>query len=274
MEVFIRSGRNSQYWRDCWSHRELLVTLAQRDIFVRYKQTLVGVLWVVFQPLAMVVILTFVFGKVAGLRPVGGESYALMVLAGLLPWQLFANAVQNGGQSMVVNANILQKIYFPRLLIPLAAMGVCVLDFLILCGITGLFMFWQGVNFSARLWVVPLLTLLTAVTALGPALFFAALNVRFRDVRFVLPILLQLGLYASPVAFSSELIRERLGETVASWYALNPMVGIIEGFRWALLENQIFPLSSLVITVAVASVFLVTGLLFFLRTEKDFCDTI
>lgn len=274
MEIRISAGSKTRYWRDVWEYRELLVTLAGRDISVRYKQTVLGVAWAILQPLTAVILMTFVFGKLVGLKPETGTSYAAMVLAGMLPWQLFSNILSSCGQSMVSNANLISKVYFPRIIVPLAALSVALVDFVVMGLLFIPILLWQGISVGLPWLAIPGFLLLACAAALGPALLITALNVKYRDFRFVVPFLLQMGLYVSPVAYSSSLVREKFGPAAAHIYAINPLVGVIDGFRWALLGGIPPVLTELLVSCLVAAVFLVAGLSYFRKVERQFADII
>ncbi len=258
------------YWRDIWRYRELLFFLARRDVSVRYKQTAIGISWAVVRPLVTMLIFTLVFGKIAKL-PSEGVPYALLVFSGLLPWFLFASVLGDSSNSLVSNANLLSKVYFPRLLVLISATTVAMVDFLIGLVLFVAVMALFGYPPSARVLSLPIFFALAVAVATGVGLWFAALNVKYRDFQFVVPFLLQLGLYVSPVGFSIQMIPD-------SWlqiYRLNPMVGVIEGFRWALLggDFRLDP-SSLLINILTAVIFCASGLWFFRRVERSFADVI
>lgn len=275
-DLIIEPGRAERhYWRDLWRYRELFYILAWRDISVRYKQTVIGVAWALIQPLLTMLVMTVVFGMVARLPSEGSAPYALLVLAAMLPWQFFSAALSSASQSLVGNANLISKVYFPRLIIPAAAVITSFVDFLIsfviLVGMMAWFQFWP----DWRILTLPLFMALAFLAAIGPGLLITALNVEYRDFRYVIPFLMQFGLYISPVGYSSSVIRERFGDNAFAIYSLNPMVGVIDGFRWAILggEARIYwPgfLLSLVIVLA----FLVVGVWYFRKTEKTFADVI
>ncbi|MEI6034923.1 MAG: ABC transporter permease [Verrucomicrobiae bacterium] len=274
MEIRIRAGSKSRYWMDVWDFRDLLSTLAARDLSVRYKQTVLGVAWAVLQPLTAVFLMTFVFGKLAGLKPDAGTSYAAMVVAGMLPWQLFSNILSSCGQSMVSNANLISKVYFPRVIVPLAALSVALVDFAVMALLFVPVLLWEGAPIGPRWLALPALLFLASAAALGPALLITALNVKYRDFRFLVPFLLQMGLYISPVAYSSSLVRDKLGAAAAHLYAINPLVGVIDGFRWVLCGGVAPPLSDLAISCAVTAIFLAIGLAYFRKVERQFADVI
>ena len=266
----LEAGRASRhYWRDLWRYRELLGFLAWRDIKVRYKQTALGVLWALIQPAVTLVVFTFIFGRLAGM-PAGGVPYPLLVLCGLLPWQLFSAAFSNASGSLVSNTHLISKVYFPRLIVPLSSIAVALIDFcLVLLLLAGMCAWWQFVP-DWRIVFLPLFILLTLVTAVGTGLWLTALTVQYRDFRFVVPFLLQVGLFLSPVGFSTT--------NLPSWrqfYSLNPMVGAIDGFRWCLLRGEpaVDPIN-LGISVAVSVLLLVTGVWYFRRMERTFADII
>ncbi len=268
--LVIEAGRAERhYWADLWRYRELLGFLAWRDIKVRYQQTLLGAAWAIIQPLASVAIFTFVFGRLAGM-PSGNEPYFIVVMAGQLAWQLFANTLSNTSGSMVGNAHLISKIYFPRLTVPLATLAVALVDFAILLGLFGAALAWTGIVPTWRALLLPAFILLALALALGAGLWLAALTVRFRDFRIVVPFLLQIGVFATPVGYRTDFL--------PNWQALlalNPMTGVIDAFRWCLLgEGAVFHLESLVFSLAWAAVLIVTGVWFFRRSERSFADII
>lgn len=275
-DIWLEAGRTEKhYWLDLWRYRELFLILAWRDVAVRYKQTIVGVAWSLLQPLLTMIIMTVVFGRLAGLHSEGTVPYAIMVFSGMLPWQFFANALSTSGQSLVGNANLVSKIYFPRLIIPASAVVVALADFLFSFLI--LIAMMVGYRFvpSWRIFSLPFFMCLAFLTSLGPGLFVTALNVRYRDFRFVLPFVIQFGLYLCPVGFSSSIIREKLGDTAFLLYSLNPMVGLIDGFRWAILgEASSFYLPGFLISISVSLLLLITGMWYFRKMERSFADII
>lgn len=273
-KIIIRAGCPTRYWQDVFEYRELLVTLAQRDISVRYKQTVLGVAWALVQPLTAVILMTFVFGRLVGLKPDAGQTYAGMVIAGMLPWQLFSNVLTSSGQSLVSNANLISKVYFPRVIIPLAALSVALVDFVVMALIFFPFLLWQGAPFGALWLALPFYTLLACLAALGPALFISALNVKYRDFRFLVPFIIQMGMYISPVAYSSSLVRDKLGHLAAHLYALNPLVAVIDGFRWTLGSGMAPRPTELAVSCFVIGAFLALGLWYFRKTERQFADVI
>lgn len=272
-ELTIEAGRAERhYWRDLWRYRELLGFLAWRDIKVRYKQTVLGAAWALVQPAITLVVFTFVFGRLAKM-PAGNlpeNAYPLLVLAGLLPWQLFANSLSAASASLVGNTHLISKVYFPRLLVPLSSIAVALVDFLFVVALYALLAAFHGLVPDWRVLALPLYIVLALGAALGAGLWLAALTVRFRDFRFVLPFLIQVGVFLSPVGFSTA--------NVPNWrllYSFNPLVGIIDGFRWCLLRGDVelfWPAQ--IIAVGMTALFVWSGIWFFRRTERGFADII
>ena len=275
-ELVLESGRaEKNYWRDLWRYRELFMMLAWRDVAVRYKQTVAGASWAVVQPLLNMIIMTVIFGKVAGLPSQGNSPYPIMVFAAMLPWQFFSNALSNSSQSVVNNASLISKIYFPRMIVPAGSIIVSLVDFLVACSILAGLMLWYHFWPTWRLMVLPLLMVLAVVAAMGPGLMLTALTVRYRDFRILIPFIVQFGMYASPVAYSSEVIRHKLGDTFFLFYSLNPMVAVIDGFRWAILGgNQTFYWPGFGLSLALTVVLLIAGIYYFRKTERVFADII
>ena len=269
--LVIEAGRAERhYWRDLWRYRELFYFLAWRDILVRYKQTVVGIAWSVIRPLLTLLVFALVFGRLARL-PSEGFPYPLLVFAGLLPWHFFATALSEAGMSLVANANLLTKVYFPRVLVPAGTVLVSLVDFLISLVLLALVMAWYRHVPDGRIVALPAFFLLAALAALGSGLWLCSLNVKYRDFQYVVPFVVQFGLYVSPVGFSSALVPEQ-------WrlvYALNPMVGVIDGFRWSLLGgDQALHWPSLAVSASVAAALFVTGVRYFRRTERTLADVI
>ncbi|HJV37179.1 ABC transporter permease [Geomonas sp.] len=270
-EIIIKPGMGAlHYWRDLWRYRELFLFLAWRDILVRYKQTAIGIAWSVIRPLATMLVFTVVFGKLAKL-PSNGVPYPVMVYAAMLPWQFFANSLAESANSLVDNANLLTKVYFPRLIVPAGAVVVSLVDFAISCAILAGIMAWYRFVPDVKVLLIPLFLLMASLASFGSGLWLAALNVKYRDFRYVVPFLVQFGLYISPVGFSSSIVPER-------WrflYFLNPMVGVIDGFRWAILGDR-FPVhwpGFLLSGVLVVLIFM-GGLFYFRRMERSFADVV
>jgi len=270
-ELIIEPGQASaRYWRDLWRYRELFYFLSWRDILVRYKQTVLGVTWAIIQPFLTMLVLTVVFGRIAKL-PSGGAPYPILVFAALLPWQFFSQALAAASNSLVGSANLISKLYFPRIIVPASAVITSGVDFLISAVFLALLMVWFGFAPSMRILTLPLFTLLALGAALGAGLWLSALTVRYRDFKYIVPFMVQIGLYISPVGYSSSVIPER-------WrllYSLNPMVGVIDGFRWAILGGR-SPLyvPAIVFCVVIVTVLLMTGTRYFRATERTFADVI
>jgi lipopolysaccharide transport system permease protein len=275
-EIILEPGRAERhYWRDLWQYRELLYILAWRDVAVRYKQTVIGVAWALLQPLAQMVVMVVIFSKIAGLPTEGDAPYALLVFAAMLPWQFFASSISSASMSIVSNANLISKVYFPRLIIPAAAVVTSVVDFLIAFAILVALMLWYGHAPAWRMLTLPLFMWLALLAAFGPGLLITALNTEYRDFRYVIPFIVQFGLYVSPVGFSSTVVRERFGDALFLLYSLNPMVGVIDGFRWAILGGDTpLHLLPLVLSFVLSAALLVLGSLYFRRLERRFADVV
>jgi lipopolysaccharide transport system permease protein len=265
-------GRTERhYWRDLLQYRELFHVLAWRDIAVRYKQTVIGAAWALIRPFLTMVIFTVVFGKLAKLPSDGAVPYALMVFAGMLPWSFFSTALADASNSIVGNANLISKVYFPRLIVPIAAVMVAFVDFLISFAILLALMIWYQFVPGWQVLLLPVFTAIAFMTSLGIGVWITALNVKYRDFRYVIPFIVQLGLFVSPVGFSSSIIPDQ-------WrlaYSLNPLVGVIDGFRWCLLggESQLY-LPGLGLSFGVTAFFLWLGIRQFRKMEKSFADLI
>lgn len=270
-DLIIKPDKGIGYfWQDLWNYRGLFYFIAWRDILVRYKQTVIGVAWSVLRPLLTMIILVIVFGKLAKL-PSGGVPYPILVFAAMLPWQLFASALTESSNSLVANANMLSKVYFPRLIIPTSSVIVALVDFLISFAILLVLVFLYRFPVSWRLLTLPAFLLLALVTTLGFSYGLSALTVKYRDFRHIVPIIVQFGLYISPVGFSSSVVPDQW----RMFYSLNPMVGVIDGFRWAILGTGFdVYLPGFVLSVFVALTVFWGGLVYFRRTERSFADVI
>ncbi len=271
--IVIKAGQTERlYWSDLWRYRELLLLLAYRDISVHYKQTLFGVAWALIRPLSTMLVFVFVFSKIARL-PSDEIPYPLLVLAGMLPWQLFASALAESSNSLVVNTNLVSKVYFPRLIVPLSALAVSLVDFLICLPVLLIMMFVYQVTPSWRLVFLPLFVGLALASASALGLWLSALNVRYRDVRYIIPFIVQFGMYLSPVGYSSSIVP-------ADWrwlYGLNPMAAAIDGVRWSLFgppAQPPFTESSYGLALLLVVVLLIGGIWYFRRTERTFADVI
>jgi len=270
-EIIIEAGRTErQYWKDLWSYRELFFFLAWRDILVRYKQTVIGVLWALLRPLLTMMVLTIVFGKLARM-PSEGVPYPILVFAAMLPWQFFANSFSGASNSLITNTSLISKIYFPRLIIPTSSVVVSFVDFLISGTILICLMIWYDFWPTWRLIALPILILIAIAAALGAGLWISALNVKYRDFRYIVPFIVQFGLYISPVGFSSSVVPEK-------WrllYSLNPMVGVIDGFRWSIMgKDALVYVPGFILSVGLVVFLLVSGIKFFRKTECTFADLI
>ena len=270
--IVIEPGRQElNYWHDLWRYRELFYVLAWRDVAVRYKQTIIGATWALIRPLLTIVVFTVIFGRIAKLPSEGDAPYPLMVFAGMLPWALFASGITDASNSLIANSNLISKVYFPRLIIPIASVVVAFVDFLISFAVLIVMMGWYRYMPDWRISLLPGFILLACVASIGPALWITALNVKYRDFRHVIPFIVQFGLYISPVGFSTQIIPEQ-------WrllYSFNPMVGVIDGFRWCLLggQSEIY-LPGLAASLAMAAFLLWLGIRRFRKTEKSFADLI
>jgi len=270
--LIIEPGRiEREYWRDLWRYRELFYVLAWRDISVRYKQTVIGVLWALLQPFLTMIVLTVIFNKVAKMPAQEGIPYSLLVLAGTLPWQFISSALSNASQSLVGNANLISKIYFPRLIVPTSTVVTAFADLLISFILMVAVMAWYHFLPPWQIIFLPCFVVLAFLTALGPGLLITALNVKFRDFRYIIPFMVQFGYFASPVGYSSGFVSEK-------WkllYSLNPVVGVIDGFRWSLLggQNKI-DLPRFSLSLAVTAFLLTAGISYFRNTERTFADVI
>jgi len=270
-ELIIQAGRSQQqYWRDLWRYRELFYFLAWRDILVRYKQTTIGILWALIRPFLTMVVFTVVFGNLAKL-PSQGVPYPILVFSAMLPWQFFANSLSECSNSLISNANLLSKVYFPRLVVPTSAVIVSLVDFMISGIILIGLMAWYNFIPNWRILTLPLFVAIAFMAAMGAGLWLAALNVKYRDFRYVVPFIVQFGLYISPVGFSSSIVPEQ-------WrllYSLNPMVGVIDGFRWAILGGDAqLDWSGFGLSVGLVTLLFISGVRYFRAYERTFADVI
>jgi lipopolysaccharide transport system permease protein len=269
--LVIQAGRTeSQYWRDLWKYRELFYFLAWRDILVRYKQTVVGIAWALIRPFLTMIVLTVVFGTLAKL-PSNGVPYPILVFAAMLPWQFFSNSLSECSNSLISNSNLISKVYFPRLIIPTSSVIVSFVDFMISGIILLGLMTWYNFVPGWRILTLPLFILVAFAAAMGAGLWLAALNVEYRDFRYIVPFIVQFGMYISPIGFSSSIVPEQ-------WrliYSLNPMVGVIDGFRWAILgKNSDIYWPGFSLSVALVIFILISGVWYFRRMERTFADVI
>jgi len=270
-ELIIEAGRTeAQYWRDLYRYRELFYFLSWRDILVRYKQTVIGIAWAVIRPFLTMVVFTIVFGKLAKL-PSEGAPYPILVFSAVLPWQFFANALSETSNSLIGNANLISKIYFPRLIIPASSVITSFVDFLISGIILVALIIWYQFVPGWRVVTLPFFVAIAFAASIGCGLWLAALNVKYRDFRYIIPFIVQFGLFISPVGFSSSIVP-------AKWrllYSLNPMVGVIDGFRWAIIGGEtLIYWPGFVLSFSLVMLLLVTGIRYFRKTEKTFADVI
>ena len=269
-ELIIEAGRSEkQYWQDLWKYRELFYFLAWRDILVRYKQTAIGIFWALIRPFLTMVVFTIVFGNLAKLP--SSAPYPILVFAAMLPWQFFSNALTECSNSLINNANLVSKIYFPRLIVPTSSVIVSFVDFLISGMILLALMAWYNFVPSWRILTLPAFIIIAFAASMGAGLWLAALNVKCRDLRYIVPFIAQFGLYISPVGFSSNIVPEK-------WrllYSINPMVGVIDGFRWAILggEAKIY-LPGFILSTGIVVLLFISGIWYFRKTERSFADVI
>lgn len=272
-KIFIIDSKHNKfnYWKDFWEYRELLSLLSWRNISVQYKQTIIGFLWSFLRPLLTLVVLTVIFGHVAGLESDGGAPYSIMVLAGMLPWLLFSTSLNDASNSLINNAELVSKIYFPRIIMPISAMAISILDFcislIILLFLLIIYNYWPG----WQIILLPFFVVMAFLTSLGPSLWMASMNVKYRDFQYIIPFAVQFGLYISPVGFSSSVVPE-------GWrllYSLNPMVGVIDGFRWCILggDSPIY-VPGFIMSILLMIIFLYLGIKKFKKEEKAFADLI
>lgn len=270
--LVIEPGRRElHYWLDLWRYRELFQVLAWRDLAVRYKQTMIGVSWVIIRPLLAMLVFTTIFGRIAKLPSDGSAPYALMVFAGMLPWTFFSTGLAEAANSLVTNANLIGKVYFPRMIVPIATIVVSFVDFLVAFCILLALLVWYRYLPGWQILLLPLFTILAFLASIGPSLWIAALNVRYRDFRYVIPFIVQFGLYVSPVGFSSSVVPSQW----RLWYSFNPLVGVIDGFRWCILGDQSpLYLPGLIASICVTAFFFRLGVHQFRKTERSFADLI
>jgi lipopolysaccharide transport system permease protein len=270
-EIIIEKGRTEKnYWKDIWVFRELFYILSWRDIKVRYKQTVIGAAWSIIRPLLTMLIFTVVFGRIAKLPTEGNAPYAILVFAAMLPWQFFSNALTESSNSLIGNANLISKVYFPRLIIPASSVITSLVDL----GISFILLFIMMLFYKhvppINIIFLPVFILLAFISAFGIGLYLTALNVKYRDFRYIIPFIVQLGLYVSPVGFSSKIIPEK-------WkllYSINPMVCVIDGFRWCLIGQEPIDIASFAASFTTIVFFVVLGVWYFRKTEKSFADNI
>lgn len=270
--LVLEAGRAERhYWRDLWAYRELFIILAWRDVAVRYKQTVIGVAWAIVRPFLTMVVFTVIFGRIANLPSEASAPYPVMVFAGMLPWFLFSTILSEASGSIIGNSNLVGKIYFPRIIIPASSAVVAMVDFGINMVMLFILMLWYGFAPSWHIVLLPGFVALAVLASLGPGLLITALNVKYRDFRYIIPFIIQFGLYVSPVGFSSGVVPAQW----RLWYSLNPVVGVIDGFRWCLLGGKsMLYVPGFLLSLGVVAFFLWVGLFYFRRTERSFADLI
>jgi lipopolysaccharide transport system permease protein len=269
-DLVIESGTSEKnYWKDLWRFRELFYILSWRDIKVRYKQTVLGAAWSILRPLLTTIIFTVVFNRIAHMQNPGMAPYMLMVFAGMLPWQFFSNALSEASGSLVGNANLITKVYFPRMIIPASSVITSLVDFAISFIILLVMFIWFRFVPSWQIIFLPLFILLAFFCAFGVGLYLTAVNVKYRDFRYIIPFIIQFGLFITPIGFSSSAIAEKW----RIWYSLNPMVGVIDGFRWCILGDPM-NWQSFFVSIAITGIFLWLGIHYFRKMEKSFADNI
>jgi lipopolysaccharide transport system permease protein len=269
--LIIEAGKSEKhYWADLWRYRELFYFLSWRDILVRYKQTVIGIAWSVIRPLLTMVVFTIVFGKLAKL-PSGEAPYPVLVFTAILPWQYFANALSEASNSLISNQNMISKIYFPRIIMPTSTIIVSLTDFVISFVLLGITMAIYRFVPSWKIVFMPLFLLLATLLSLGMGFLFSALNVKYRDFRYVIPFIVQIGMYISPVGFSSDVVPIRY----RFWYSLNPMVGVIDGFRWSIIgKGTAIYWPGFILSIVITILIIIWGFWYFRKTEKTFADRI
>jgi lipopolysaccharide transport system permease protein len=273
-ELVIEPGRSEKnYWKDLWRYRELFYILSWRDIRVRYKQTVIGAAWGVIRPLLTMLIFTFVFGRLANLSLKNGPPYAIVVFAGLLPWQFFSNALSEASGSLIGNVNLISKVYFPRMIIPASSIITTLVDFGISFILLVLVMLYYRFVPPIQVLFLPVFLILAFLFSFGIGLYVTALNVKYRDVRYIIPFVVQFGIYITPVGYNSQVIAERYSEKARFFFSLNPMVGVIDGFRWCLLGDPMY-WPGFIMSLIVILLFCIIGISYFRKTEKTFADNI
>ena len=269
--IVIEAGKSEKnYFRDIWRYRELFYFLSWKDILVRYKQTVIGIAWSVIRPVLTMIVFTIIFGKIAKL-PSADAPYPILVFTALLPWQFFSNALQESSNSLISNASMISKIYFPRIIMPISSMIVALVDFAISFILLAIIMVFYRFVPSWKIVFMPLFLLLAIIVSTGAGLLISALNVKYRDFRYIVPFIIQFGLYISPVGFSSDTIPDK-------WrmiYSLNPMVGVIDGFRWSIIGKGVqFYMPGFIISIILTIILFLVALIYFRKTEKTFADRI
>lgn len=273
-ELILEPGRaEKNYWLDLWRYRELFYILSWRDLKIRYKQTVMGTAWGVVRPMLTMIIFTFVFGKIANLDNKIAVPYPIIVFAGLLPWQFFSTALTESSNSLVGNANLISKIYFPRMIVPAASIITSLVDFAISFGLLLVVMVYFQYVPSINILLLPVFVIMAFLLAFGTGLYVTALNVKYRDVRYIIPFVVQLGIYITPVGYSSSVITQKYGEQARFWFSFNPVVGIVDGFRWCITGEPMY-WTGFFLSLAMIFLFMLLGVWYFRKTEKSFADNI
>ena len=278
-ELIIEAGASEKnYWKDLWRYRELFYILSWRDLKVRYKQTVIGASWSIIRPVLTMAVFVFAFGRLGGMAKDTPVPYPLLVFSGLLPWQFFSTALSEASNSLINNSNLISKVYFPRIIIPASSVITSLVDFLIMFAIMLIMMIYYRYSHyhfipPARIFFLPIFVILSFFASFGVGIYFTALNVKYRDFRYIVPFIVQLGIYVSPVGYSSARVSSEFGQTVRFWYSLNPMVGIIDGFRWCILGDPLYT-PALIWSIVGTLFFLWVGIGYFRKTEKSFADNI
>jgi lipopolysaccharide transport system permease protein len=274
MEQVIEPGRiEKNYWRDLWLYRELFYILSWRDIKVRYKQTAIGAAWAIIRPLVTMLVFAFIFGKVANLAAKNGPPYPIVVFAGLLPWQFFSTALSEASMSMLGNTNLISKVYFPRMILPASSVITSLVDLGISFGLLICIMIFYRFLPPLQILLLPVFVIISFLLAIGVGLYVTALNIKFRDFRYIIPFVIQFGIYITPVGYSSEVIYQKYGERARFWFSLNPMVGVIDGFRWCITGSPMY-WPGFYLSIGMTILFMYVGIRYFRKTEKSFADII
>jgi len=273
-ELIIEAGKSEKhYWKDIWRYRELFYILSWRDIKIRYKQTVIGFAWSILRPLLTMIVFVFAFGKLGGLDKASTIPYPIIVFTGLLPWQFFATALAEASNSLVGNANLVSKVYFPRIIIPASSVITSLVDFMISLGLLVILLLFYQYQPPLQIFLLPFFIILALLASFGVGLYITALNVKYRDFRYIVPFIVQLGIYISPVGFSSLKVMEKFGENARMLYSINPVVGVIDGFRWCITGEPLY-IPGLIISIVITGLFLFIGIRYFRKTEKSFADNI
>jgi homopolymeric O-antigen transport system permease protein len=273
-EIIIEPGQSEKnYWADLWRYRELFYILSWRDIKVRYKQTAMGAAWGIVRPLLTMIIFSLVFGRVANLSKNSAYPYPLVVFCGLLPWNFFSTALSEASNSLIGNTNLISKVYFPRMIVPASSIITSMVDFGISFGILVVMMAFYRYVPPIQILVLPFFILITFLIAFGSGLYITALNVKYRDFRYIIPFIVQIGVYITPVGYSSTKIAQQFSQQARFWYSLNPVVGVIDGFRWCILGEPLY-LPGLLLSIAMTVFLMFLGIWYFRKTEKSFADNI